>query len=207
MLHRERLPAVPVACQEDAPSTGKARETPGSFQHSKSPADVSVHTRGTCFPCSASTFRPRIYSQHCGTWDSLVGKPREKVLREATNSLTDVTGSLTLRLPRGRKAHVHAPTSSRGLTSLGRLQKYPKIHVSTGEESSGSGFDSTQGLRPRHRPERNPEWPPKTLQCDWPFLRPPERVPDVPVVTREHVPQVEKIQEVLPSRRDEAHFR
>ena len=25
--------------------------------------------------------------------------------------------------------------------SLGRLQKYPKIHVSTGEDSSGSGTD------------------------------------------------------------------
>ena len=34
--------------------------------------------------------------------------------------------------------------------SPGRLQKYPKIHVSTGEESSGSGTDSTQDLRPRH---------------------------------------------------------
>ena len=46
--------------------------------------------------------------------------------------------------------------SRRGVTPLGRLQKYPKIHVSTGEESSGSGPDSTQGLRPRHRRERNP---------------------------------------------------
>ena len=31
--------------------------------------------------------------------------------------------------------------------------------------------------------------------------------PEVPVVSREHWPQLEKIQEVLPSRRDEAHFR
>ena len=42
---------------------------------------------------------------------------------------------------------------------------------------------------------------------DWPFLSPPERVPDVPDVSREHLPQLEKIQEVLPSRLDEAHFR
>ncbi|XFF98018.1 hypothetical protein AB1E19_001643 [Capra hircus] len=59
--------------------------------------------------------------------------------------------------------------------------KYPKIHVSTGEESSGSGTDSTQGLRPRHRRERNPERPPSNSHGDWPFLRPPERVPEVPV--------------------------
>ncbi|KAI4552870.1 hypothetical protein MJG53_000366 [Ovis ammon polii x Ovis aries] len=99
------------------------------------------------------------------------------------------------------------PHSKRGLTPLGRLQKYSKIHVSTGEESSGSGPDSTQGLRPRHRRKRNPERPPWKSYGDWPFLRLPERVPEGPVVSREHLPQLEKIQEVLPSRRDEAHFR
>ena len=91
--------------------------------------------------------------------------------------------------------------------SPGETQKNPKIHVSTGEESSGSGTDSTQGLRARHRWERNPERPPSNPQGDWPFPRPPERVPEVPIVSREHLPQPEKIQEVLPSRRDEAHFR
>ena len=34
---------------------------------------------------------------------------------------------------------------------------------------------------------------------DWPFLRPPERVAEVPIVSREHLPQLEKIQEILPS--------
>ena len=91
--------------------------------------------------------------------------------------------------------------------SPGETQKYPKIHVSTGEESSGSGTDSTQCFRPRLRRERNPERPPINSHGDWPFLRPPERVPEVPVVRREHMPHLEKIQEVLPSRRDEAHFR
>ena len=38
------------------------------------------------------------------------------------------------------------------------------------------------------------------------FLEVLERVPEVPVVSREHLPQLEKIQEILPSRRDEAHF-
>ena len=40
--------------------------------------DVSFHSRETCFPCTASTFKPRIYSHHGGTWDSPVGKPRGK---------------------------------------------------------------------------------------------------------------------------------
>ena len=107
-----------------------------------------------------------------------------------------------------REEGAHAcPDSRRGLTPLGRTQKYPKIHVSTGEESSGSGTISTQGLRTRHRRERNPERPQSNSHGDWPFLGPPERVPEVPVVSREHRPQLEKIQEDLPSRREEAHFR
>ena len=39
-----------------------------------------------------------------------------------------------------------------------------------------------------------------TYNGDWPFLRPPERVPEVPIASREHLPQLEKIQEVLPSK-------
>ena len=99
------------------------------------------------------------------------------------------------------------PPSRRGLTLLGRIQKYPKIHVSTIEESSGSGTDYTQGLRPWHGRERIPERPASNSHGDWPFLRPPERVPVFPVVSREHLPQLEKIQEVLLSRRDEAYLR
>ena len=61
------------------------------------------------------------------------------------------------------------PYWRRGLTPLGRLQKYPKIHVSTGEESSGSGPEFTQGLRPRHQRERNSERPPRNSHGDWPL--------------------------------------
>ena len=75
---RERIPGVPVAFQEEALSTGKARVTPGSCYQSQSPPDVSVHSRETCFPCTASTFKPRIDSYHGGTWDSPVGKPHGK---------------------------------------------------------------------------------------------------------------------------------
>ena len=147
--------------------------------------------------------------QPCGkaSWESLVGKPRGKASRESHRSL-DPREAKHDRAATAREESAHAcPLSRRGLTPLGRLQKYPKIHVSTGEESSGSGTDSTQVLRPRLRLERNPERPPSNSHGDWPFLRPPERVPEVPIVSREHLPQLEKIQEVLPSRRDEAHFR
>ena len=91
MRGRERIPGVPVASQEEAVSTGKARGTPGSCHHSQSPPDVSVHSRQTCFPCTVSTFKPRIYTHHGGTWDSpeetLVGKPRGKASMESHGSL------------------------------------------------------------------------------------------------------------------------
>ena len=80
---QERIPGVPVASQEEALSTGKARGTPGSCHHSQSPPDVSVHSRETCFPCTASTFKPRIDSHHGGTWDSPVENPRGKASWES----------------------------------------------------------------------------------------------------------------------------
>jgi hypothetical protein len=139
-------------------------------------------------------------------WESLVGKPRGKSWRESHRSLDQGDGKRDTAAAAPEESARACPHSRRGLTPLGRLQKYPKINVSTGEESSGSGPDSTQGLRPWHQMERNPESPPSNSHGDWPFLRPPERVPEVPIVSREHLPQLEKIQEVLPFRRDEAHF-
>ena len=140
-------------------------------------------------------------------WESLVGKPRGKASRESHRCLDPCEGKRDTAATAREESARACPHSRRGLTPLGRLQKYPKIHISTGEESSASGTDPTQGLRPQHRRERNPESPPSNSQGDWPFLRPPQRVPEVPVVSREHLLQLEKIQEVLPYRLDEAHFR
>ena len=147
--------------------------------------------------------------QLCGkaSWESLVKKPPGKASRESHRSLDPQEGKSDIATTAREESARACPHSRRGLTPLGRLQKYLKVHVSTEEESSGSCTDSTQGLRPQHRRKRNPERPPSNSQGDWPFLRPPERVPEVPIVSREHRPQFEKIQEVLTSRRDEAHFR
>ena len=136
-----------------------------------------------------------------------MGKPHGKASRESPCSLDPREVKCDTAATAREESARACPHSRRGLTPLGRLQKYPKIHVSTGEESSVSGTDSTQDRRPQHRRERNPERPPSNSHGDWPSLRPPERVPEVPVVSREHLPQLEKIHEVLPSRRDEAHFR
>ena len=48
---------------------------------------------------------------------------------------------------------------------------------------------------------------PEQLAWGLAFPEATRAVPDVPIVSREQLPQVEKIQEVLPSKRDEAHFR
>ena len=147
--------------------------------------------------------------QPCSTAlrESLVGKPPGKASMESHRSLDPREGKRDIAATAREESARACPHSRRGLTPLGRLQKYPKKHVSTEEESSDSGTEATQGLRPRHRRERKPERHPSNSHGDWPFLRPPERVPEVPVVSREHLSQLEKIQEVLPSRRDEAHFR
>ena len=92
--------------------------------------------------------------------ESLAGKPRGKASRESHRSLDPSEGKRDTAATAREESASASPHSRRGLTPLGRLQKYPKIHVSTGEESSGSDSDSTQDLRPRHRREMNPEMTP-----------------------------------------------
>ena len=90
-------------------------------------------------------------------WESLVGKPHGKASRESHRSLYAREGKRDSAATSREESARACPHSRRGLPPLGRLQKYPKIHVNTGEESSGSGTDSTQGLRPQHRRERSEE--------------------------------------------------
>ena len=166
-------------------------------------------------PRCLSPFQGNLFSLHCLDFqaeDRLtqrwhVGQACGKASRESHRSLDPREGKRDTAATAREESARACPLSRRGLTPLGRLQKYPKIHVSAGEESSRSGTESTPGLRPLHRRERNPERPLSNSHGDWTFLRPPERVPEVPVVSQEHLPQLEKIQEVLPSRRNEAHFR
>ena len=67
--------------------------------------NVSVHSRGTWFPCSASTVTPSIDSHHGGMCDSPVGKPRGK----ATDPYVNSTVSLTLLLQLRRKVDTVSP--------------------------------------------------------------------------------------------------
>ena len=89
-------------------------------------------------------------------WESLVGKPSGKASRESHRSPDPCKGKRDTAATAREESPRACLHSRRGLTPLGRLQMYPKVHVSTGEESSGSGNDTTQGLMPRGRRERNP---------------------------------------------------
>ena len=81
----------------------------------------------------------------CGkaSWESLVGKSRGK----ATDPLIHAKGSMILLLQLGKKRTCMPPLETK-TDSPGKTQKYPKTHVSTEEEFSGSGHDATQGLKP-----------------------------------------------------------
>ena len=151
---RERIPGVPVASQEEALSTGKARRTPGSCHHSQSPPEAQSITGKPVFPAlprlSSRGSTHTTVARGTAMWERLVGKPRGKASRESHRSLHPREGNRDTAATAREESARACPHSRRGLTTLGRLQKYPKIHVSTGEESSGSGTDSTQDLRHRH---------------------------------------------------------
>ena len=99
-------------------------------------------------------------------WENFVGKPPGKASRESHRSLDPREGKRDTAASAREESARACPHSRRGLTLLGRLQTYPKIHVRTGAESSGSGTDSTQDLRPRYRREKNPERPPSNSHGD-----------------------------------------
>ena len=71
-------------------------------------------------------------------WENFLGKPPGKASSESHRSLDPHEGKHDTAATAREESALACPDSRRGLTPLGRLQKYPKIHVSTGEESSGS---------------------------------------------------------------------
>ena len=76
-------------------------------------------------------------------WESLVGKPGGKTSRESHRSLDPRDGKRDTAATAMEEIARACPHSSRGLTPLGRLQNYPKIHVSTGGETAVFGPDTT----------------------------------------------------------------
>ena len=158
----KEFPAFPSHLKRRC-SPQERRETPGSCHHPRVPQMSQSIPGKTIFPAlnrlSSLGSTDTTVTRGTDLWASLVEKPRGKASRESHRSLDSREGKRdTAATARGESTRA-CPHLRRGLTPLGRLQNYPKIHVSTAEETSVSGTDSTQGLRPRHRRERNPERP------------------------------------------------
>ena len=64
-------------------------------------------------------------------WESLVEKPRGKAFRESHCYHDPIAKKCDTAATAREESALACPHSRRGLTPLGRLQKYPKIHVST----------------------------------------------------------------------------
>ena len=111
---RERIPGIPVASQEEALSTGKARGTPGSSPIPRVPKmTLSIPGKPVFLALPRLSSRGSTHTtvaRGTALWESLmeslVGNPRGK----ATDPLIHAKKSVTLLLHLGRKAHVHAPT-------------------------------------------------------------------------------------------------
>ena len=92
--------------------------------------DVSVHSRGSCFyrvpklSCRGSPHTT--VARGTALWESLVGKPRGKDSRESHRSLTPQEGKRDTAATAREVSACACAHSRRGLTPLGRLQKYPR---------------------------------------------------------------------------------
>ena len=123
--------------------------------HSQSSPDISVHSRETCFPCTASTFKPRIDSQHGGKWaalwESLVGKHHGKASRESHRFLDPREGKRDTAATAGEESARACPHSRRGLTpqgdsgttprSMSILERNPQVPAPTPHKVLGRGID------------------------------------------------------------------
>ena len=72
--------------------------------------------------------------QPCGKawWESLLRMSHGKASRESHRSLDPREGKRDTAATAREESACACPDSRRGLTPLGRLQKHPKFHVSTG---------------------------------------------------------------------------
>ena len=140
-----KVSGVPVAQQEGVLSTGKSRGTPGVMQpFQKTPKCLSL-------------LQMNLISLHC-----LEGQPEHRItprwhLRQPCGTLMERQRSPCQLVRKPDTAATDweengrlCPHLRRVLTLLWRFQRNPKIHVSTGEETSVSGCSSRRVPRTRH---------------------------------------------------------
>ena len=116
-------------------------------------------------------------------WESLLRKPRGKDSRESHRSLDPREGKRYTAARVGGKGMCMPPLETR-TDSPGETPEVPQDQCQHWRGILRFRTDSTQSLRRLHLRERNPERAPSTSHGDWPFLRSPERVPEVSVETQ-----------------------
>ena len=153
---RERIAGVPVASQEEVSPQERREELQGRTTIPRVPQMSQSIPGKPVFPAlpqlSSRGSTHTTVARGTALWESLEGKPRGKASSESHRSLDPRDGKRDTAARAGEGCARACPHSRLGLTPLGRLQKCPKIHVSPGEESSGSATDSTQGLMPGSSP-------------------------------------------------------
>ena len=134
---RERIPGVAVAFQEEALSTGRREELQGRATFPRVPQMSQSIPGKTFFPAlprlSSRGWTHTTVARGTALWVSLVGKPRGKASGESHRSLDPREGKRDTAASAREQISRGCANSRRGLSPLGRLQKFPKIHVSTGE--------------------------------------------------------------------------
>ena len=128
--------------------------TRGGALHRKGERNSSVVPPFQESPRCLSPFQRNLFALHClgfhaedrlqrrgstpttlarvtAQWESLVEKPRGKASRESHRYLDPGDGKRDTAAAAMEESARACPHLRRGLTPLGRLQKYPKIYVST----------------------------------------------------------------------------
>ena len=85
----KEFPAFPSHLKKRRSPQKRREELPGRATIPRVP-QMSQSIPGKTFPCTASTFKARIDSHHCSTWDSPVEKPRGKASRESLEAKPEI---------------------------------------------------------------------------------------------------------------------
>ena len=148
----KEFPAFPSHLKRRRSPQERREELQGRATIPRVPQISQSIPRKTVFPAlrpiSSRGSTHKMVARGTALWESLIRKPPGIASRESHRSIDAREGKRDTAATAQEEIARACPHSRRGLTPLGRLQKYPKIYVSTGEESSGSSPDSTQGLRP-----------------------------------------------------------
>ena len=103
-----------VASQEEALPQERREELQGSGTIPRVPEMSQSIPEDPLFPAlprlSGRGSTHTTVARGTALWEILVGKPRGKPRRKATDPLIHAKESVTLLLQLGRKSHVHAPT-------------------------------------------------------------------------------------------------